>query len=74
MASATARQQADALEDDAHRLGGHENKARKKASEADASASDAEQEAARARNEAESARRDAEDAAREAARPPQPEG
>ena len=72
VAALEARRQADALQDDAHRLGGQASKARAKASDADASASGAEQEAALARDEADRARRDAEVAARAAAATPQP--
>jgi PRC-barrel domain len=68
-AAIAAKQQADSLEDDAHRLGGEADHARAKAAHADASATQAERDAAAASEQADAARREAEAAAR-AALPP----
>jgi hypothetical protein len=68
-AAIAAQQQADALLDDAHRLGGQASHARAKAADADASAAHAEHDAAAAAARAEAARREAE-AAAQAANPP----
>jgi PRC-barrel domain len=68
-AAIAAQQQADALLDDAHRLGGQAAHERAKAADADASATQAEHDAAAAAARAEAARHEAE-AAAQGADPP----
>jgi hypothetical protein len=69
-AAIAAQHEADALLDDAHRLGGRAADARAKAADADASAADAEGAAAAAAARAETARLEAEAAAQAADPPP----